>query len=119
MEAPLSHLLLGVFRQQEERFRELLALLAFARYMLFTRYVKRGENCKSIEVTKYHLISLLSSKYKDDFHDEDVLAADGDLVGVSVAAAIRRPVLRRGGAEHADGAATAHDGGRLQGETGR
>lgn len=88
--------------------------------MLFTRYVKRDENCKSIEVTKYHLISLLSSKYKDDFHDEDVLAADGDLVGVSLAAAIRRPVLRRGdSAEHPDGAATAHDGGRLQGETGR
>ena len=73
----------------------------------------------SIEVTKYHLISLLSSKYKDDFHDEDVLAAHDDLVGVSLAAAIRCPVLRRGGAEHADGAATAHDGGRLQGETGR
>ena len=56
---------------------------------------------------------------KDDFHDEDVLPPHDDLVGVSVAAAIRRPVLRRGGAEHADGPATAHDGGRLQGETGR
>ena len=63
----------------------------------------------------------LHSTSKDDFHDEDVLAAHDDLVGVSIAAAIRRLVLRRGGggAEHADGAATAHDGGRLQGETGR